>query len=158
MLFRSVELDVKDNVVLTSVDVMGRVRSFAVKRRELALTRLAVQFLEGLFQNVTHCKDFVKLDPVPIFLDIFALPCMPTLALHHPAFNATSGLFRIMIDGKSTEVVMSVLKQVNVYLRETKPLWSGRAKETRLAAMLEPCKSRLELALCGVLTLPCSQL
>ncbi|KAK4704493.1 hypothetical protein P7C70_g1715, partial [Phenoliferia sp. Uapishka_3] len=116
--------EIKDNIVLTSTDVIGR-------------------FLEGLFQNLSHCKDFVKLDPIPILLDIFSLPCAPSLTLHHPAFNATSGLFRLMIEVKANEVVTEVLKQVKVYLDETKPLWSGRAKETRVASLLAPTSQTL---------------
>ncbi|KAM0754248.1 hypothetical protein T439DRAFT_311132 [Meredithblackwellia eburnea MCA 4105] len=117
--------DYKDNIVMSSVDVIGR-------------------FLEGLFQNLSHCKDFVKLDPFPVLLDIFTLPCAPALTSHTPAFSATSSIFRLMIEVKSTEVVSAVLKQVKKYLEKTKPVWKAQDKSSVISQLLSPTPESLD--------------
>ncbi|KAI5477219.1 E3 ubiquitin-protein ligase HUWE1 [Pseudohyphozyma bogoriensis] len=117
--------DIKENIIMTSVDVMGR-------------------FLEGLFQNLGHCKDFIRLDPIPIILDIFALPCAPHTSPNTPAFVSMSTLFRVMSEVKPPEVAAAVLKEIKAYLEKTSWFWSGFSVESRLTSLVAPSSENFD--------------
>ncbi|KAI5477751.1 E3 ubiquitin-protein ligase HUWE1 [Pseudohyphozyma bogoriensis] len=87
--------ETKKNIIMTSVDVMGR-------------------FLEGLFQNLGHCKDFIRLDPIPIIIDVFALPSAPPTTPHPPAYILMMDkLFDVMIK-LNPHTAPAVLRNISV--------------------------------------------
>lgn len=105
------------------------------------------QFLEGLFQNIQHCKDFVKLDPAPILLDLLALPCMPVDAPATACFSSVSSIFRIMSEVKPTETAVAIIKEARKYLEKTRWFWEEFPEESRLAPFLSPSESPIRPAL-----------
>lgn len=96
-----------------------------------------LQFLEGLFQNIAHAKDFFKLDPLSLLLDLLTSPAIPSNCTGTSAFNSITSLFRIMSDVKAAEVVKFILKQISKSLKETEPLWDSNFGESKLSAMLD---------------------
>lgn len=92
------------------------------------------QFLEGLFQNISHAKDFVKFDPIPILLDLVALKSTPSLGTTSPAFSSLTAVFRILSDIKAAEVAVQLLKKIDSMLEETKDLWEKEELEPKLGA------------------------
>lgn len=131
-----------DEEIMACIDVMGRVRPASCARfGSQRMLTFSAQFLEGLFQNISHCKDFVKLDPIPIILDLFSLPCTPATNPGTQAFTSLAALLRVISEVKATELVTAILKKIRLHLDETSALWSPFSIESRLAPLLTPSTS-----------------
>ncbi|KAJ3265210.1 hypothetical protein HDU77_006065 [Chytriomyces hyalinus] len=70
------------------------------------LIDILARFLEGLFQNPAHSKEFVRLGGCDLLVELYTLPTLPV----DFALSTTSGysllfLFRMLMDGSSATVV-----------------------------------------------------
>ncbi|KAM0790628.1 hypothetical protein ACM66B_004490 [Microbotryomycetes sp. NB124-2] len=116
---------IKENHYMTTVDVLGR-------------------FLEGLFSNMQHCRDFIAMDPMPILLDLLSMPFMPFLAPATAAFAAISTVCRIMCEVNPVEVTLAIVKQTRVYLDKTTWFWETMPTESRLAPLTQPTAASID--------------
>ncbi|KAI8912022.1 hypothetical protein DFJ77DRAFT_86217 [Powellomyces hirtus] len=73
---------------------------------------LTARFLEGLFQNVAHCKDFIKMDGVQLILKCYTLPTLPYDFATSASSYSLSYLFRILIEVNPTQVVGYMLTEI----------------------------------------------
>ncbi|KAI9329266.1 hypothetical protein BDR26DRAFT_939429 [Obelidium mucronatum] len=70
------------------------------------LVDVLARFLEGLFQNPTHSKEFVKLGGVELLVQIYSLPTLPAeFALSSTAGYSLLFLFRLLMDSSREQVV-----------------------------------------------------
>lgn len=88
-----------------------------------------------------HCRDFIKLDPLPVLLEILELPCMPMVVPSTAAFSSISSTFRIVSEVKPVETAKAILKQVAVHLENTKWFWETLGEESRLLDVVAPSES-----------------
>ena len=101
-----------------------------------------LQFLEGLFQNLAHCKDFVKLEPYDLILDLFSLPCAPSLMPGTASFISLCSAFRIISEVKPTEVIGAALRRVEVSMADAPPLWMDEfTDKAGTLSIVETCES-----------------
>ncbi|KAJ3034241.1 hypothetical protein HDU99_010729, partial [Rhizoclosmatium hyalinum] len=64
------------------------------------------RFLEGLFQNPTHSKEFIKLGGIELLVNIYSLPGLPVdFALSSSAGYSLVFLFRVLIESGKEQVV-----------------------------------------------------
>ncbi|KAJ1537323.1 hypothetical protein HK096_007058, partial [Nowakowskiella sp. JEL0078] len=78
---------------------------------------VASRFLEGLFQNASHCKDFLKLEGLQLLLKIYSLPSISYDFPSCAAANSLSFLFRIMVEVNPAHVVNLLGKEVEEILK-----------------------------------------
>lgn len=126
--------------IMACIDVMGRVSATLSIATSLTVLTPVIppQFLEGLFQNMTHCKDFVKLDPFPVILDLLTLPCTPSIMGATQAFSSLAGLFRVLSEVKPADLVSAILAKLQVCLTDSSELWKTFSTESRLVPLLKP--------------------
>ncbi|KAJ3176473.1 hypothetical protein HK101_010430 [Irineochytrium annulatum] len=70
------------------------------------------RFLQGLFQNASHCKDIVKLGGVQILLKLYTLPSIPYNFATSTNSYTLSYLFRLLADADPYEVVTMITTEV----------------------------------------------
>ena len=58
------------------------------------MLEVVVRFMEGLFQNVAHCKELLKLDTLQILMNLFTLPTLPFDFLNSPAMLSFGYVFK----------------------------------------------------------------
>ncbi|ORY44089.1 hypothetical protein BCR33DRAFT_850734 [Rhizoclosmatium globosum] len=64
------------------------------------------RFLEGLFQNPTHSKEFIKLGGIELLVNIYSLPGLPVdFALSSSAGYSLVFLFRVLIESGKEQVI-----------------------------------------------------
>ncbi|UTT88591.1 hypothetical protein NDA17_001733 [Ustilago hordei] len=83
----------ESNPVITSIDVIAR-------------------FLEGLFQTVSHCKDFIKLDGLDKLLGFYSLPCLPYDFPQSLLADPLVTLIRFMAEISPSTVLIAMLRDV----------------------------------------------
>lgn len=96
------------------------------------------QFLEGMFQNMQHCRDFAKLDVVPDLIAMLELSCMPLVNPSTAVFSSISALFRMLSEVKPVEVAKAIVKAVRRGLDQTTWFWESLAPESRLLSAVSP--------------------
>lgn len=108
------------NPVVASIDTMSR-------------------FLEGLFRNASHCRDFVRLDGLPRLLGFCALPSIAySFSASTPADSFVT-LMRVMTEISPNTVISALLKEMHTSLLDISLLLlPDLAKESRLAPLLTP--------------------
>ncbi|KAI8817902.1 uncharacterized protein EV422DRAFT_196979 [Fimicolochytrium jonesii] len=79
---------------------------------------LVARFLEGLFQNVAHCKDFIKMDGVQILLKCYTLPTLPYDFSSSASSYSLSYLFRVLIEVNSQPVVTHMHAEIDQALKD----------------------------------------
>ncbi|KAH8549675.1 hypothetical protein BGW37DRAFT_459292 [Umbelopsis sp. PMI_123] len=89
--------DKKDCILVSFIDVVAR-------------------FLEGLFQNNAHCRDFTSEGGLEILLDIYSLPMLPGDFAVSIASDSLSYLFRLISEVNSATTIKIILKRLRVAL------------------------------------------
>jgi E3 ubiquitin-protein ligase HUWE1 len=78
-------------------------------------------FLEGLFQNPAHCKEFCKSGGIPLLLSLFTLPTIPYDFAESPSSYSLSYLFRVIIESSSQDAVSSLVSSIQTAFINLKP-------------------------------------
>ncbi|KAJ1021615.1 hypothetical protein NDA16_003752 [Ustilago loliicola] len=95
----------ESNPVIASIDVVAR-------------------FLEGLFQTVLHCKDFIKLDGLDKLLGFYSLPCLPYDFPQSLLADSLVTLIRFMAEISPSTVLIAMLRDVKNASEEVAELFS----------------------------------
>lgn len=98
---------------------------------------VTARFLEGLFHNHTHCKEFIKSDGLERLLDLYALPCVPYDFAGSAAADSLFALFRAVSDVNPNAVLTALLKPVRQSLDETRDLWDSMQPTSKLAPLTD---------------------
>ncbi|KAH9949004.1 hypothetical protein B0H21DRAFT_198859 [Amylocystis lapponica] len=108
-----------DNTVISFIDVFSK-------------------FLEGFFQHVPHCKDFIgDADTIDRFGRLTALPCLPYDFANSVASDSLVQVVRTMAEAATAETIAFLIKLVNESLGETKEFWETMDEHSRLLSMVE---------------------
>lgn len=94
-----------------------------------------VQFLEGLFHNQGHAKEFIKADGLVLLLDLYALPCIPYDFSGSETADSLCALFQAVSDVEPNGVLTALLKPVRTSLDETRDFWSTMGPTSKLSGM-----------------------
>ncbi|KAI8810926.1 hypothetical protein BJ742DRAFT_675473 [Cladochytrium replicatum] len=98
---------------------------------------VAARFLEGLFQNVAHCKDFVKMDGTQILIKMVSLPALPFDFVSSDSAYALTYLFRMMIELSTSQVVSVVTKELHQVFKSSMDLLSTNEKSSSFAQYID---------------------
>ncbi len=94
------------------------------------------QFLEGIFQHVPHCRDFMSnTDGLERLGRFTALPCLPYDFAGSVSSDSLVQVVRTMVEASTSETLGFVVKLVNDSLAETKYLREGNQGESKLSAL-----------------------
>ncbi|KAJ3553706.1 hypothetical protein NM688_g3471 [Phlebia brevispora] len=106
-----------DNSVVSYIDVFGK-------------------FLEGYFQHVPHCRDFISgTDGLERIGRLTALPCLPYDFPNSVASDSLVQVVRTMVEAATSETLAFLVKLVNESLAETKHLREGDLGQSKLLAL-----------------------
>ncbi|KAI0829944.1 hypothetical protein BC628DRAFT_1314795 [Trametes gibbosa] len=108
-----------DNVIISYIDVFGK-------------------FLEGFFQHVPHCRDFVA-DPegLKLLSQLTALPCLPYDFANSVGSDSLVQVIRTMAESATTETLSFLLKLVQDSLEECKDFWETLEEQPKLLSLVE---------------------
>ncbi|CUA66624.1 E3 ubiquitin-protein ligase HUWE1 [Rhizoctonia solani] len=96
------------------------------------------RFLDGLFQHIPHCQEFVdSTDGLERLGRLYALPCLPLGYGSSLAADSMVQLLRSMTEVSATRTLESLTKQVQQSLEETKAFWQEPSEKSRLAELME---------------------
>jgi E3 ubiquitin-protein ligase HUWE1 len=76
------------------------------------LLNLSLQFLEGLFQNTAHCKEFIKLQGMDVLMKLYTIPTLPYDFPGSSTGYALSMLIRLLIDSDAMSVYPFIQKSL----------------------------------------------
>ncbi|CAG8441327.1 3125_t:CDS:10 [Ambispora gerdemannii] len=86
----------------------------------VSLIEVSAKFLDGLFQNSSHCKDFLKQNGLSIIIKFYSLPTLPYDFGNTPASYALSNSMRLIADVDSKSFVKCVITELNSALQNAK--------------------------------------
>ena len=82
-----------------------------------------MQFLEGYFQHVPHCRDFISsTDGLDRIGRLTALPCLPYDFPNSVMSDSLVQVVRTMVEASTSETLAFLVKIVQESLKETKHL------------------------------------
>ena len=92
-----------------------------------------IQFLEGLFQHSSHCRDFVfSTEGLDCIARLLALPCLPYDYANHINSDSVVQVIRIIVEVCPVDALVHLVTQVNESLRETQEFWKTPREESTL--------------------------
>ncbi|KAH8926761.1 hypothetical protein BT69DRAFT_1317383 [Atractiella rhizophila] len=99
---------------------------------------VASKLLEGIFQNVSHCKDFVDEQILTQLLNYTTLPSIPYDWPGTESYKNYSILFKTICEVSPTKVLIVLLKTLSSSLDELTGWWDGeRVSEPRIKMFLD---------------------
>ncbi|CDO77710.1 hypothetical protein BN946_scf184969.g61 [Trametes cinnabarina] len=109
----------QDNIIISYIDVFGK-------------------FLEGFFQHVPHCRDFVA-DPEGLdhLARLTALPCLPYDFANSVGSDSLVQVIRTMAESATTETLNFLIKLVTESLTECKDFWENMEENSKLLPLIE---------------------
>ncbi|KAI8975845.1 hypothetical protein BD414DRAFT_580582 [Trametes punicea] len=109
----------QDNIIISYIDVFGK-------------------FLEGFFQHVPHCRDFVA-DPEGLdrLARLTSLPCLPYDFANSVGSDSLVQVVRTMAESATTETLAFLIKLVQESLVECKDFWETMEEQSKLLPMVE---------------------
>ncbi|KAJ3118397.1 hypothetical protein HDU96_001915 [Phlyctochytrium bullatum] len=93
-------------------------------RKECRITLfidIAARFLEGFFQNASHCRDFIKANGVEKLTKFYELPSLPFDFSTSSSSFSLSYLFRVLIESNSYLVAPILIKALEAVLDKMQP-------------------------------------
>ncbi|KAJ8696871.1 E3 ubiquitin-protein ligase tom1 [Pleurotus ostreatus] len=115
-----------DNNIVSYIDVVNR-------------------FLEGLFQHIPHCRDFVTLVGGIERLGRFtSLPCLPYDFGNSVASDSMVQVMRTLAEVATNETLAYLMKLVKSSLDETKEFWETVGGQSKLLPLLEFAEEQRE--------------
>ncbi|TDL26261.1 hypothetical protein BD410DRAFT_895667 [Rickenella mellea] len=113
-----------DNLVVSFIDILSK-------------------FLEGLFQHISHCKDFVSTtDCLARLTRMLALPCMPYDFANSVHSDSLVQVIRTMTEVAPTETLGHLAKEVKVSLEETRDFWQSLDGKSHLLPYIDVSDER----------------
>ncbi|KAG8721954.1 hypothetical protein FRC08_008650 [Ceratobasidium sp. 394] len=95
---------------------------------------IVCRFLDGMFQHVPHCHEFVSnTNGLDRLARLYALPCLPLGYGASVAADSMVQLLRSMTEVSATQTLASLTKHVRESLDETKAYWEQSSDQSRLA-------------------------
>lgn len=92
----------------------------------------SLQFLEGYFQHVPHCRDFLSsTDGLDRLARLTALPCIPYDFANSVASDSLVQVVRTMVEASTTESLAFIVKIVNESLLATASLRDDSAGDSK---------------------------
>ncbi|RPD73800.1 hypothetical protein L226DRAFT_488466 [Lentinus tigrinus ALCF2SS1-7] len=108
-----------DNLVISYIDVFGK-------------------FLEGFFQHVPHCRDFVAdADGLDRLARLTSLPCLPYDFANSVASDSLVQVIRTMAEAATSETLTFLVKIVQESLEECKDFWQTMDEQPKLLPLVE---------------------
>ncbi|KAH9244322.1 hypothetical protein BASA81_018289, partial [Batrachochytrium salamandrivorans] len=95
----------------TMTDVDAKKKPAASESRIVQFIDVGTRFLEGVFQNVAHGKDFVRLDGLVPLLRLFTLTSTPFDFSSSQSSFSLSYLFKVTIESSPQDVVPLLFKE-----------------------------------------------
>lgn len=111
----------QDPFAMKCIDVMARVGLLEV--RLIFLTK-PNQFLESVFTNGTHAREFLDAGGLDRLGKFFGLPCLPYDFSISRASEAIAQLGRVLIEIKPEVSLIWSMEQIREKLENTKHIWS----------------------------------
>lgn len=99
--------------------------------------QVTCRFLEGLFHNQSHCKDFIKAGGLTQILNFYTLPCLPYDFAGSAAADALFALVQVSSEADPTAVLTVLLQPVRVSLDATRSFWAEMGTESKLSGLTE---------------------
>ena len=97
---------------------------------------IRIQFLEGYFQHVPHCRDFISSpDGLDSLGRLTALPCLPYDYANSVASDSLVQVVRTMVEAATSETLAFLVKLVKESLDETKHLRDSDSGESKLLSL-----------------------
>lgn len=94
--------------------------------------------MEGLFQHVSHCKDFVEqTDGLKCIIRLTALPCLPYDFANSVHSDSLVQVIRTMTEVAPSETLKCLTSQVNESLAETTEFWEDFSTASHLLSIVE---------------------
>ncbi|KAI0958508.1 hypothetical protein AcV7_004312 [Taiwanofungus camphoratus] len=108
-----------DNIIVSFIDVFCK-------------------FLEGFFQHVPHCRDFIN-DPEALDClgTLSALPCLPYDFANSVASDSLVQVIRTMAESSTTETITFLIQLVHDALEDTKEFWETMDERSKLLPMVD---------------------
>ncbi|OCH84897.1 hypothetical protein OBBRIDRAFT_891524 [Obba rivulosa] len=107
-----------DNIVVSYLDVFGK-------------------FLEGFFQHVPHCRDFVSdRDALNLFGRLTALPCLPYDFANSVASDSMVQVIRTMAESATNETLDFLVNMVHEILASTQGFWENMQEQSKLLPLV----------------------
>lgn len=117
--------DKRDSVLVSFIDVVAR-------------------FLEGLFQNNAHCRDFTAEGGLEILLDIYSLPMLPGDFAVSIASDSLSYLFRLISEVNSATTIKIILKRLRVALENASDFLDNDSPKSMIVDFIDLKESEPE--------------
>ncbi|KAH7927155.1 hypothetical protein BV22DRAFT_1193856 [Leucogyrophana mollusca] len=96
------------------------------------------RFLEGLFQHIPHCKDFIRnVDGLDRIGRLTALPCLPYDYANSVASDSLVQVVRTMAEVGPNEALHYLSRLVGASLSETNSFWGTLDSQSKLLPLLE---------------------
>ena len=123
-----------ENPVISYMDAFNKV--YIQTSLVVCVLTSSCQFLEGYFQHVPHCRDFVANgDGLEHFARLTALPCIPYDFPNSVASDSLVQVVRTMVEASTSEALAFVVKMVTDSLEETKDLRDDDSGESKFSAL-----------------------
>ncbi|TBU55065.1 hypothetical protein BD310DRAFT_1041405 [Dichomitus squalens] len=108
-----------DNLIISYIDVFGK-------------------FLEGFFQHVPHCRDFVAdTDGLNGLAKLTTLPCLPYDFANSVASDSFVQVVRTMAEAATNETLAFLVRLVQESLAECKDFWGSLDEQPKLLGLVE---------------------
>ncbi|RDX47077.1 hypothetical protein OH76DRAFT_1406241 [Lentinus brumalis] len=108
-----------DNLVISYIDVFGK-------------------FLEGFFQHVPHCRDFVAdADGMDRLARLTSLPCLPYDFANSVASDSLVQVVRTMAEAATSETLTFLVKIVQESLDDCKDFWETMDEQPKLLPLVD---------------------
>ncbi|PCH43593.1 hypothetical protein WOLCODRAFT_75349 [Wolfiporia cocos MD-104 SS10] len=115
-----------DNVIVSYIDVVGK-------------------FLEGFFQHLPHCRDFMADQGALERLGkLTALPCLPYDFATSVASDSLVQVFRTMSDTSPGETVTFMTNLIHEALADTREFWASMQEQSQWLPMIDISADELE--------------
>ncbi|KAF8658329.1 hypothetical protein AX16_002096 [Volvariella volvacea WC 439] len=117
-----------DNVIVSYIDIIGR-------------------FLEGLFQHMPHCRDFITATDGLVRLGrLTCLPCLPYDYANSVASDSMVQVMRTMTEVATNETLLHMTRLVKESLAATQDFWSTPEENSKLLPFVDISSGQEEQA------------
>ena len=125
-----------ENPVISYMDAFNKV--YIQTSLVVCVLTSSCQFLEGYFQHVPHCRDFVANgDGLEHFARLTALPCIPYDFPNSVASDSMVQVMRTLAEVATNDTIQHLSKLVKESLDETADFWKTPSHESKLISLID---------------------